>query len=145
MSNSETTPVITLLGSWPVRYDREVEGMLGGTVSIRVDPSQPSFGAFPLAETGSLISAGAAVVTLGLILWDRLRPGAADEEEKPDPQELTNIVRRRGIFGVEVRNLTGGGGRDTTWTLEVRDETSGRVFQFETNADEEGLTVSFKA
>jgi hypothetical protein len=128
-----TTPTeIALGGTWPAGVAAGLTSLLGGQPTVLEERATLERGMLPWADIASLVSAAAAAITVGLVIWDRRSAARrAEKADHPPVDELDRHVKQQGIFGVSIEQVAIDPARSECMTVQVYHGSSGRQFQFE--------------
>jgi hypothetical protein len=122
--------IFELAGAWPEGVEQRMQAIVADEVELMRE-TEAGRGALSWGDIGSLVQAGAAVVTVVLTLW-QIRIAASNAKKEPtpaSPQELTLVVRHEGLFGSEVNEVNEAEG-GVQLHVAIRDSASGEVFRF---------------
>ena len=135
-------PEFRFFGRWPSQARREIEDARHG-VKLNFDAAYEGAGFISPSDIESLVSAGSAAITLGLMLWDRWigsrKREARKEAEPASPEEsraaesVANLeefnerLQSEGYFEQRVRDVNF---RDDSGYMVIVDGASGTTRRF---------------
>ena len=133
--------VVKLVGAWPNNIEDELNAVLPSDVRAS-NQGDSSLGAVSLGDIGSLVSAAAAVISVGLTLWNARQTGK--QNAAPEVDELNQDIQRKGVFGIRVEKVQPSATEPGVVRIEVADQTSGNQFRFQADISDDEVCVSIE-